>query len=377
LTALARTDWVNYAYIDVLMALLVAGHAISATAGQPAHVVGLLLVETLCIAFRRRAPLLVLTVSGLAFCLYQVSGFPAHPLPFAPLIAVYTVAVSATTVISAVAGAALGAAVLAAAAGRAGPLDDDVVDTLGILFAGWILGQVVRLGQARAALLEAQARELQRDQEERARLAVEQERSRIARELHDIIAHNVSVMVAQAGAGRRVFDHHPAQAREALGSIETVGREALGQMRWLVGLLHAETRGRSWVPQPGLAQLPQLVAQIERAGLPVQVISNGKPRPLPAGIELNAYRIIQEALTNSLKHAGPTHAEVVLSYYAKTLELTIRDEGRGSAPLPPGHGLVGMRERVALLGGKVAAGPRPGGGFEVAATLPVNGWRAG
>src|SRR5688572_29155360 len=106
-------------------------------------------------------------------------------------------------------------------------------------------------------------------------------------------------------------------------------------MRWLVGLLHAEKGGRSWVPQPGLAQLPQLVEQIKRAGLPVEVVSNGKPRPLPAGVELNAYRIIQEALTNSLKHAGPTHAEVVLGYSAKALELTIRDEGRGSAPLPP------------------------------------------
>jgi signal transduction histidine kinase len=202
---------------------------------------------------------------------------------------------------------------------------------------------------------------------------------RIARELHDIVAHHIVVIVAQAGASRRVFDTEPERARSALQSIETIGREALIETRRLVGVLWVdEEREQSGprAPQPGLDQLPALISQVERVGLPVRLTVRGDPRPLPAGVELNAYRIVQEALTNALKHAGPTSAEVVLDYRAESLDLVVSDRGRGSSrSVAPGHGLVGMRQRAAVLGGHVAVGPQPGSGFQVTATLPVAGRR--
>ena len=227
---------------------------------------------------------------------------------------------------------------------------------------------------ARAVLLEERAVRLAREQADRTRLAVEQEQARIARELHDIVAHNVSVIVAQAGAAQRVFTTQPDQARQALSSIETAGREALTEMRRLLGVLRADPGHADRAPQPGLAQLPALLAQVARAGLPVRLATRGTPRPLPAGVQLSAYRIVQEALTNTLKHAAAAGATVVLGYRAGALELEVRDDGQGSpAGLAAGQGLVGMRQRAALLGGQLTAGPAPGGGFQVTAHLPIDG----
>jgi signal transduction histidine kinase len=223
-------------------------------------------------------------------------------------------------------------------------------------------------------LLDDQAAQLTREQATQTQAAVRREQARIARELHDIVAHRIVVMVAQAGASKRMFDAEPEQARQALTSIESLGREALIEMRRLLGVLWT-TDDESKAPQPGLAELPALVSQMQQAGLPVELRVSGQPRTLPAGVELNAYRIIQEALTNTLKHAGPTRAEVELTYHPEFLELHIRDGGNGGGTsLPtPGHGLVSMRQRAALLGGAVTVGPRSGSGFVVTAKLPVNG----
>jgi signal transduction histidine kinase len=212
----------------------------------------------------------------------------------------------------------------------------------------------------------------EREREVAAREAVVEERARIARELHDVVAHNVSMMVVQAGAERRVLEHANGSTREVLETIEQIGRSALTEMRRLLGMLRSDADD-PLAPQPGLDDLPTLVGQVREAGLPVELSVDGERRELPVGIELSAYRIVQEALTNALKHAGEAHASVRVRYGADSLELEIVDDGAGAraAVGSGGHGLVGMRERVALYGGRLDAGRRPNGGFAVRVLLPI------
>jgi signal transduction histidine kinase len=219
---------------------------------------------------------------------------------------------------------------------------------------------------------ERRAQLAERERDVAAREAVVEERARIARELHDAIAHNVSMMVVQAGAERRVIDQERGSTKEVLETIERIGRDALTEMRRLVGMLRSD-RPDELAPQPGLSDLPTLLAQVHEAGLPVELELEGEPRQLPVGIELSAYRIVQEALTNALKHAGEAHAIVRVRYGADSLELEIVDDGPGGqTPVTSGgHGLAGMRERVALYGGRLDAGRRPSGGFAVRVLLPV------
>jgi AcrR family transcriptional regulator len=212
--------------------------------------------------------------------------------------------------------------------------------------------------------------------EELTKRAVAAERASIARELHDVIAHNVSVMVVQAGANRVNPPTEPAAAGEAFASIEATGRQALSETRRLLGLMRRDGERQSPAPQPGLEHLTALADQVHKAGLPVTVLVRGDPRPLPAGLNLSAYRIIQEALTNVLKHAGPATTEVLVRYLDRELEIQVIDHGPPSLPPPDGrkgsgHGLIGMRERVALYGGQLEVGPVPGGGFRVWACLPL------
>jgi signal transduction histidine kinase len=216
----------------------------------------------------------------------------------------------------------------------------------------------------------------ERERDLAAREAVVEERARIARELHDAIAHDVSMMVVQAGAERRVVEGGGSadSSGEVLGTIEQIGRGALTEMRRLVGMLRSED-GDPLAPQPGLGDLPRLVAQVREAGLPVELVVEGERRDLPVGIELSAYRIVQEALTNAVKHAGDARASVRVRYEPDSLELEIVDDGggasEGAATPGGGHGLVGMRERVALYGGRLDADRRPGGGFAVRVLLPT------
>ena len=219
---------------------------------------------------------------------------------------------------------------------------------------------------------ERRARMAERERDLVAREAVVEERARIARELHDVIAHNVSMMVVQAGAERRVLDDEQSSTREVLETVEQIGRGALTEMRRLVGMLRTDAPD-SLSPQPGLDDVPALVTQIREAGLPVELSVEGERRALPAGIELSAYRIVQEALTNTLKHAGGAHAEVHVRYGSDSLELEILDDGPGGPARASGggHGLVGMRERVELYGGRLVAGRRADGGFSVHVLLPV------
>ena len=225
----------------------------------------------------------------------------------------------------------------------------------------------------RAAELEQRAAKLERERERTESAAVAEERRRIARELHDVIAHSVTLMTVQAGAARLVLAEDPELARESVVSVEETGRHALAELRRLLGILRTDEGEASLVPQPGLARVDDLIALARRAGLPVELTIEGEPRVLPPGVDLTAYRIVQEALTNAHKHAGPAHAHVLLHYGNEAVELEVTNDGRISpnGDDSVGLGLVGMRERVALYDGTFEAGPRAGGGYAVRARLPV------
>jgi signal transduction histidine kinase len=220
--------------------------------------------------------------------------------------------------------------------------------------------------------LERANRELAEQRELQAQAAVAVERGRIARELHDVVAHNVSMMVVQAGAAARVLHGEQPDVRNALEVIAATGRETVDEMRTLLGVLRSDDGPASLKPQPGLADLEQLVSGVQEAGLPVTLRVEGTPRPLPPALDLSAFRIVQEALTNALKHAGPARADVTVRYEDGLVSLEISDTGRGpGGGRGTGHGLAGMRERAAMFGGELQALPRPEGGFAVRARLPL------
>jgi signal transduction histidine kinase len=239
----------------------------------------------------------------------------------------------------------------------------------------WVVGRLVRSNRGLAAERMTTARRTKDLEAERARRAMAEERGRIARELHDVIAHHVGVMVIQAGAGQRVLDHDPERARAAFRAIQDAGRAALTAMPAVLGALRGDGRP-GLAPVPGLRDVDALIEQVESAGMTVTREVNGTPRPLPADVELAAYRVLQEGLTNVLKHAGPVRATVTVSYEPDRLEVAVRDAGPDGAPPVPvsaatGQGLLGMRERVELLGGTLRSGPLAAGGFEAAARLPL------
>ena len=234
---------------------------------------------------------------------------------------------------------------------------------------------MARRREYETALVE-RASELEREREEKARRAVFDERVRIARELHDVVAHHVSVMGVQAGAARRVLQRSPAQAEEALSNIETASRQAVAELQRLLGFLRREGEVDELTPQPGLGQLDALAEEVRHAGLHVEISVEGQVRPLPPTIELSAYRIVQESLTNTIRHAGATKATVLLRYEPRVLQIQVTDDGTGlhsnGEGESPGHGLIGMRERASLHGGRLSAGPRPEGGFGVSASFPLD-----
>jgi signal transduction histidine kinase len=216
------------------------------------------------------------------------------------------------------------------------------------------------------------AAQAERDREERARSAVTEERARIARELHDVVGHSVSVMTVQASAVRRLLRPDQRREREALLIVEQTGREALAEMRRMVGVLRRPEEAPALAPQPTLDRLDKLVEQAREAGLGVELRIEGDPLPLPAGVDLTAYRLVQEGLTNALKHARAERAQVLVRYGDASIEVTVSDDGRGTGSGDGGgHGLVGMRERVAVYGGELEAGPRPEGGYRLRAKLPL------
>jgi signal transduction histidine kinase len=243
-----------------------------------------------------------------------------------------------------------------------------------LLAVGWFAGRTLgeRGEQARDA--EVRAARAERERETAARIGIAEERARIARELHDIVAHSVSVMVLQVGAVRHKLPASLAQETEALKDVEATGRTALAEMRRLLGAMREDRDAPEMAPQPGLGSLDALFAQVRRAGLPVELHVAGDPRPLPPAIDLSAYRIVQEGLTNALKHARAGRADVEVRYGAGEVRIEVRDDGRGPTGGDGlGHGLVGIGERVKLYGGEMAAGRANGGGFVLSTRLPVEG----
>jgi signal transduction histidine kinase len=343
----------------------------SVTSGRAAAA-GLLVLVSVPLAWRRRAPVAVLfTVIAAAAC----AAFAIRPSQgpvttfIALIVAFYSVAANCAER-RALAGGGIGLAVAAVLiiTGQPGTLSPG---SLAIFSLAWLIGWYLRHRRGQFSGLQARAARAEHEREEQARAAVTQERGRIARELHDIVAHSVSVMVIQAQAGQRLIGD-AAQARMAFRSIETSGREALVELRRLLAILRTADDQLAVGPQPGLGSLGSLIDQVREAGLPVEVRTEGQQVPLPPGVDLSAYRIIQEALTNTIKHAGPAKAEVVLRYDPPTLELEITDTGTAAAPGGgTGHGLIGMRERITLLGGELITGAPDGGGYRVRARLPL------
>jgi signal transduction histidine kinase len=328
------------------------------------------------LAFRRVAPVTVFAVCGAASLGYQVIGYNPEPLPLGVLVALFSVAMTRGPLVCSLAGAAYLYALTQLALLGAMPVADDQYFTdLVSVIATVALGYGVALSRARAEVAEQRAAAMARDQDQRVQAAREQEQARIAREVHDIVAHDMCVMVAQAAAARRVFAEQPQTAASALASIEALGRDGLDGLRRLMSLLRTDPAAPERSPQPALDRLPPLLDQVRRAGLPVELVVRGRPRSLPATVELNAYRIVQEALTNSLKHAGPTRATVTLDYEGEALRVEVTDEGTGAAAdlrrPSHGYGLLGMQQRAALLGGQLVAGPEQGKGFRVMVRLPL------
>jgi signal transduction histidine kinase len=238
----------------------------------------------------------------------------------------------------------------------------------------WVAGYAVLVRSEQAEAAEVRATQAERDRESAARVAVAEERSRIARELHDIVAHAVSVMVLQVGAVRHKLPAALAEASDALKSVERTGRTALAEMRQLLAAMRPDGDEAEFTPQPGLDGLDSLLKDIDRAGLPVRLHADGDPFPLPRAVDLSAYRIIQEGLTNALKHAQASHADVIVRYGSDELQIEIRDDGRGAATTDGlGHGLVGVRERIKIYGGEMSAGTATEGGFVLSTRLPING----
>jgi signal transduction histidine kinase len=263
---------------------------------------------------------------------------------------------------------------IVAAFGGGLPRPPDFAVPFVVLLLPWLVGHSLRTRQLRADAIQERAIRLEREQEFATRAALAEEGARIAREMHDVVAHNVGVMVVQAGAARSVLGQSQEGVREALLSVEASGREAMSELRRLLGVLSQEGDGMTLAPQPGIEQVQPLVKRVSDASLPVELRIEGSPRPLPPGIDLVAYGIVQEALTNALKYSGLARTEVVLDYRERELKLEVLDDGpaaiAGSAE-GDGHGLAGMRERVALFGGRLEAGPRLERGYAVRAWLPL------
>ena len=349
----------------------------NATPGPKALTVPLAIVIASSVGVRRRWPLAVGAVVLLSNAvIFAVGGQHQYNVALAVgwMCALYGIAVwTDTRGFLTGFGALVGANALA----QLGPhskLNDAFLFTVipGVVMV--IVRRAVRDRQLLAETLTARAQLLEREHELRANEAVAEERARIARELHDLVAHNVSVMVVQAGAERHALPEDQESTRETLTSIEQAGRQALAEARRLLGMLRRNGDREELAPQPRIDEVEFLVEQVQRAGLPVRLEVDGERVALPAGVDLCAYRIVQEALTNALKHAGPATAEVLLRYTPLRLDVEVRDDGHGVAQANrdgAGHGLIGMRERVALYGGELEAGPREGGGFEIRAHLPL------
>jgi signal transduction histidine kinase len=372
------------ALIDIGLPLLLAAVAIvevatSSDIDAPLPLLAMFtLGTTLPLLWRRQSPLVVLVAVMACVAIPDATHEIANnaSAPFAGLlVAAYASGAYTSHRDGRIAAAIIAVTIVLMALEAEEDVFGDAVFIGGILLAVWGAATIVRSRNELAAALAARTVELEHERDNSARLAVAEERARIARELHDVVAHNVSIMVVQAGAERRALGDERPQTSDALATIEATGRAAMTEMRRLLGMLRRSDDELALAPQPSLRHLGDLVEQVREAGMPVELRIEGEERPVAPGVDLSAYRIVQEALTNALKHAGPATARVTVRYGERELDIEIADDGAGANGDAPagGHGLVGMRERVALFGGDLATGGQSGGGYTVRARLPLAG----
>ena len=372
---------------DAVLAALVAAAQVAGTAALSAHggplmaadapAYALLVLMAVPLAARQRWPRGVLAVVAALAFVYAALGYPSGFFTVAIAVALYSVAVAGRR------GAAVGGLVaivggfgaLGLLTGR-GHFSDP---SSALWFTGWLalsvaLGEVVRGRESYLEQIRQRAVEAERTREEEARRRASEERLRIARELHDVLAHRISTITVRSGVALHLLDRQPEQAREALAAINESSREALRELRETLGILRQVDEPEPRAPRPRLAQLDELIERTNDAGTPVQVEVSGESRELPTGVDLAAYRIIQESLTNVVRHAKGAVAHLAISYRPADLVIEVQNDTIDGAPsiaTSAGHGLLGMRERAAALGGELEAGPRPGGGFRVRARLPL------
>jgi signal transduction histidine kinase len=343
---------------------------------RPARVLPFGLLMAVPLIFRRRYPSAVFAIIAGAAFVQWADNIPLRPIDLTLLVALYTVAAYGEHRRDGVAAAAVtvGGALLADVRWHNNHFWPGLVAPLALALFAVALGNDRRTRRAYFAGLEERAERLERERDALAQVATAAERARIARELHDVVAHSLSVMVAQADGASYAIATDPGQARRAMETVAETGRDALNEMRRLLGVLRPAASESEFAPQPGVDAIPSLVARVRDAGLPVELVIDGAEAPLPSGMELAAYRVVQEALTNTIKHSGPgASAHVALHYGAGALEVRVDDDGAGirrPSADGPGHGLAGMRERVAMYGGTLLTGPRPNGGFAVTAAFP-------
>jgi signal transduction histidine kinase len=378
-----RLHW-NQDYADLVLALALTAVGLVTAYGNHARLdvvsVPLLVLQTLPLIRRRAYPMRTLYVTGLSIILYSLLGYPESGANLGVLVAFYTVAANESRRRATIAAIVTAGGIFISFAAYAA-FDSTTGWSANMTSAylsyglAWLIGDNLRVRRAYTRQLENRAAELEVEREEKAAQAVTEERARIARELHDIVAHYVSVMVVQAAGARRIADKDPVEARKALEAVESAGRTALAEMRRMLEILRTDDPGMG--PQPGLGEIDRLIQHVRDAGLPVTYSVEGEACCLPVGMDLAAYRIVQEALTNTVKHGGKAAARVTVRYTEETLEIEVVDDGRGAAaPLLSaaeggGHGLIGMRERVGLFGGELHTGPILTGGYRVFARLPI------
>jgi signal transduction histidine kinase len=334
----------------------------------------LALAITVPLYWRRRFPLPALLVSTVAICVLNVLDYSPDLVTVAVMFLTYAAAAYEPLRRAVIGLVAVNVGILLIWILGAPDFDiTQMTSTAALFTATWFAGSAVRSRAGAVAARVAEAEERAEAHRQQAARSVAEERLRIAQELHDVVAHSMSVIAVQAGMGVHVIDQQPAEAKQALEAISRTSRSTLHEMRRLLGVLRGEEGERVHVPAPGLGDLPALVEQVRSAGLPVDLVVDGDTTDIPLGVDLSAYRVVQEGLTNVIKHAGPASAVVTVRYAPGEVVVGVSDDGRGVAAAASdngGHGLAGMRERVAVWGGTLEAGPVPGGGYRVVAHLP-------
>ena len=374
---------IDGAVVMVLVALMIfeASARTRLPSQHPYDLASFVLIAGMTLPYlgHRRLPMTMLVIELAAVLGYAFLHYTAFPglNAFAMLFGIALHSDRRRSLIAFVATLTVMMVALAAQPDNVTSISDWISNVLCTIVA-WLLGDNWRLRRGRWVSLRERNAFLEREQAEKTQKILVAERLRIARELHDSVAHSMSVIAVQAGMGHHVIDTQPAQSKRALAAIEATSRDALIEMRRLLGVLRQEgEETAALLPAPGIGDLPALLTQAHSAGVEVEVVQRGKPRELPASIDLSAYRIVQEALTNTIRHGGQ-HANVLLEFSDGQLTIEVTDSGlaaeaAGAAAAAPGsgHGLIGMRERVAVFGGRLTAGPNPNGGYGVHATLPL------